>query len=185
MRVIAATNCELAEAVEAGRFRRDLYERLKPLHILLPALRERTEDIPALAIYFLAKALKDYNQKIEDINPNILSLFHDYSWPGNIRELEGIIDRAVLLAKGGLILPMHLPKTVRKSHARPLDLSSEGSTDLGHSMLLFPIGTTLKEIEKRAILVTLARADGNRSKTAKALGIHRRTLHNKLRDYNV
>ena len=185
VRVIAATNCELAEAVEAGRFRRDLYERLKPLHILLPALRERTEDIPALAIYFLAKALKDYNQKIEDINPNILSLFHDYSWPGNIRELEGIIDRAVLLAKGGLILPMHLPKTVRKSHARPLDLSSEGSTDLGHSMLLFPIGTTLKEIEKQAILVTLARADGNRSKTAKALGIHRRTLHNKLRDYNV
>ena len=184
VRVIAATNRDLAEAVEVGRFRRDLYERLKPLHIQLPALRERREDIPALAIHFLAKALTDYNQKIEDINPKILSLFHDYAWPGNIRELKGVIGRAVLLAKGGLILPRHLPQTVRKSHAPPLDLASEGSTDLARSMLPFPIGTTLKEIEKSAILVTLARADGNRSKTAAVLGISRPTLRAKLHTYN-
>ncbi len=185
VRVIAATNTDLAEAVEAGRFRRDLYERLKPLHISLPALRERRGDIPALAIHFLAKALTDTTQKIEDISPEILSLFHDYAWPGNIRELEGVIGRAVLLAKGGLILPEHLPKPVQKSHTPPLDLASDDSTDLGRSTLPFPIGTTLKEIEKSAILITLAREDGNQSKTAKILGIHRRTLHNKLRDYNV
>ena len=184
VRVIVATNSDLAEAVGVGRFRRDLYERLKPLHIQLPALRERREDIPALAIHFLAKALKDYNQKIEDINPEILSLFHDYAWPGNIRELEGIIGRAVLLAKGSLILPRHLPQTVRKSHAPPLDLAAEGSTVLGPSLLPFPIGTTLKEIEKSAILVTLARADGNRSKTAAVLGISRSTLRAKLHAYN-
>ena len=80
VRVIVATNSDLAEAVEAGRFRRDLYERLKSLHIQLPALRERREDIPALAIHFLAKALKDSNQKIADIDPEILSLFHDYAY---------------------------------------------------------------------------------------------------------
>ena len=184
VRVIAATNADLAEAVEAGRFRRDLYERLKPLHILLPALRERWEDIPALAIHFLAKALKDYNQKIVDINPEVLSLFHDYAWPGNIRELEGVIGRAVLLAQGGLILPRHLPEAVRTSHAPPLDLAAEGATVLGASLLPFPIGTTLKEIEKSAILVTLARADGNRSKTAAVLGISRPTLRAKLHAYN-
>ena len=184
VRVIAATNADLAEAVEAGRFRRDLYERLKPLHIQLPALRERREDIPALAIHFLAKALKDYNQKIVDINPEVLSLFHDYAWPGNIRELEGVIGRAVLLAKGAPILPLHLPETVRTSHAPPLDLAAEGSTDLVRSLLPFPLGTTLKEIEKSAILVTLAREDGNRSKTAAVLGISQPTLRAKLHAYN-
>ena len=184
VRVIAATNRDLVEAVESGRFRRDLYERLKPLHIQLPALRERRGDIPALAIHFLAKALIDATEKIEDISPEILSLFHDYAWPGNIRELEGVIGRSVLLAKGGLILPQHLPETLRKSHAPPLDLASESSTYLEPSTLPFPIGTTLKKIEKSAILVTLAREDGNRSKTAAVLGISQPTLRAKLRAYN-
>ena len=184
VRVIAATNSDLAEAVEAGRFRRDLYERLKPLHISLPALRQRREDIPTLAIHFLTKALTDSTQKIEDISPEILSLFHDYAWPGNIRELEGIIDRAVLLTKDGLILPHHLPETLRKSHAPPLDPALERSTDFVPSTLPFPIGTTLKEIEKSAILETLAREDGNRSKTAAVLGISRPTLRARLHAYN-
>ena len=184
VRVIAATNSDLAEAVEAGRFRRDLYERLKPLHISLPALRERREDIPSLAIHFLAKALTDATQKIEDISPEILSLFHDYAWPGNIRELEGVIGRAVLLAKGGPILPHHLPKTLRKSQPPALDPALEGSTDfVPSSMLPFPIGTTFKEIEKSAILETLAREDGNQSKTAAVLGISRPTLRARLRAY--
>ena len=183
-RVIAATNSDLVEAVEAGMFRRDLYERLKPLHIQLPALHERREDIPALAIHFLAKALKDSNQKIVDINPETLSLFHDYAWPGNIWELEGVIGRAVLLAKGDPILQRHLPETIQKSHALPLDLASAGSTDLEPSMLPFPIGTTLKEIEKSAILETLARAGGNKSKAAAVLGISQPTLRAKLRAYN-
>ena len=184
VRVIAATNCDLAEAVEAGTFRQDLYERLKPLHIQLPALRERRGDIPALAIHFLTKACTDTNQKIVNINPETHFLLQDYAWPGNIRELEGVINRAVLLAKGGPILPRHLPETVRKSHAPPLDLASEGSTDLEPSTLPFPIGTPLKEIEKSAILETLAREDGNRSKTAKTLGISPPTLRAKLRAYN-
>ncbi len=184
VRVLAATNCDLIEAVEAGRFRRDLYERLKPLHISLPALRERSEDIRALATYFLAKTRKDDTQKIDGITPEVLSLFQSYRWPGNIRELAGVIGCAVLLAQGEVILPRHLPETLQKSHARPLDISLEGTANFGRSILPFPIGTTLKEIEKQAILVTLAREDQNRSKTAAVLGISRVTLRAKLKAYN-
>jgi len=188
-RVLAATNIDLIEAVAAGRFRRDLYERLKPLHIRLPALRERREDIPLLATHFLKKENSLSNRKIEDINPEVLSLFDAYSWPGNIRELEGVIDRAVLLAEGDEILPHHLPKDVRTPHAHALplaDATAAANPNTGERFVLpFPIGTTLEEVEKSAILTTLAREDGNKSKTAKTLGIHRRTLHKKLRDYNM
>ena len=189
VRVLTATNIDLIKAVEAGRFRRDLYERLKSLHIQLPALRERREDIPALAIHFLKKETNCCNQKIGDINPEVLSLFHAYTWPGNIRELEGVIGRAVLLAEGADILPYHLPKDVQTPHTHALPLADATAAANPNApecfVLPFPMGTTLKEIEKSAILTTLAREDGNKSKTAKSLGIHRRTLHKKLRDYNA
>ena len=189
VRVLAATNIDLAEAVAAGKFRRDLYERLKPLHIQLPALRERREDIPALAAHFLAKENNPSNQKVADIKPAVLALFDVYSWPGNIRELEGVISRAVLLAGGTDILPQHLPKDLRSPEAHPLasaDATAAANPNALECFVLpFPMGTTLKEIEKSAILTTLAREDGNQSKTAKSLGINRRTLHNKLRDYNA
>ena len=189
VRVLAATNIDLTEAVAAGRFRRDLYERLKSLHIQLPALRERREDIPALAKHFLTKENNASSRKVADINPEVLSLFDVYSWPGNIRELEGIISRAVLLAEDGEILPHHLPSDVRTPQAHALPLADETTAvnpnAAEYFVLPFPMGTTLKEIEKSAILTTLAREDGNQSKTAKSLGIDRRTLHNKLRDYNM
>ena len=188
VRVLAATNIDLIEAVAAGRFRRDLYERLKPLHIQLPALRERREDIPALAKHFLKKENNLSNRKIEDINPEVLSLFDAYSWPGNIRELEGVISRAVLLAEEGEILPPHLPQDVRTPQAEPLPLAdattAANSNDAERFVLCFPMGTTLKEIEKLAILTTLARENGNKSKTAAVLGISQPTLRAKLRTYS-
>ena len=189
VRVLAATNTDLREAVESGRFRRDLYERLKSFHIQLPALRERREDIPALAIHFLTKENNASSRKVANINPEVLSLFDVYSWPGNIRELEGVIGRAVLLAEGEEILPGHLPQDVRTPQTDPLPLADETASANPNApeyfVLPFPMGTTLKKIEKSAILTTLAREDGNQSKTAKSLGIDRRTLHNKLRDYNM
>jgi DNA-binding NtrC family response regulator len=189
VRVLTATNTDLREAVEAGKFRRDLYERLKSLHIQLPALRERREDIPALAKHFLTKENDCSNQKVVDINPEVFSLFDAYSWPGNIRELEGIIGRAVLLAEGADILPDHLPSGVLSPQANALplaDATAAANPNAAECFVLpFPIGTTLKEIEKSAILTTLARENGNKSKTAKSLGIDRRTLHNKLHDYKV
>ncbi len=188
VRVLAATNIDLIKAVEANRFRRDLYERLKSIHIRLPALRERRKDIRALAKYFLAKENNCSSQKVVDINPEVFSLFDVYSWPGNIRELEGVIGRAVLLAEDGEILPHHLPQDLRMPQVHPLPLADETAAANPNAaerfVLPFPMGTTLKEIEKSAILTTLARENGNRSKTAKSLGIDRRTLHNKLRDYN-
>ena len=187
-RVLAATNINLIEAVEAGRFRRDLYERLKPLHIELPALQERRKDIPALAKHFLAKETSCSTQEVADINPEVLSLFDAYSWPGNIRELEGIIGRAVLSAEGGDILPHHLPKDVRVPQAHALPLADAATTTdpnvPEYFVLSFPRGTTLQEIEKSAILTTLAREHGNRSKTAAVLGISPPTLRAKLRTYN-
>ena len=187
VRVLAATNTDLREAVEAGRFRRDLYERLKSLHIELPALQERREDIPALAQHFLKKETNLSNQKVADINPEVLSLFDAYSWPGNIRELEGIIGGAVLLAEGVDILPHHLPKDLRtpQTHALPL-ADATGSTNPNapeYFVLPFPMGTTLKEMEKLVILTTLARENGNRSKTAAVLGISQPTLRAKLHAY--
>ncbi|RKU12608.1 DNA-binding response regulator, partial [Candidatus Poribacteria bacterium] len=187
VRVLASTNIDLIQAVEAGKFRRDLYERLKPLHIELPALRDRREDIPALARHFLKKETNLSNQKVADINPEVLSLFDAYSWPGNIRELEGVIGRAVLLAEEGEILPHHLPKDVRTPQAAPLPLADATAAANPNAterfMLPFPMGTTLKEIEKSAILTTLARENGNRSKTAAVLGISRPTLRAKLHAY--
>ena len=188
VRVLAATNIDLIEVVEAGRFRRDLYERLKSLHIQLPALRERREDIPALAKHFLIKENNSLNRKVADINPEVLSLFDAYPWPGNIRELEGVICRAVLLAEEGEILPDHLPSDVRTPQSHALRLADETAAANPNApecfMLPFPMGTTLKEIEKSAILTTLARENGNRSKTAEVLGISRGTLHTKLRTYS-
>ena len=187
VRVLAATNIDLTKAVAAGRFRRDLYERLKSLHIQLPALRERREDIPALAKHFLTKENNASSRKVADINPEVLSLFDSYSWPGNIRELEGVIGRAVLLAEGEELLPHHLPQDLRtpQAHALPLvdETAAANPNTPEYFVLPFPMGTTLKEIEKSAILTTLARENGNRSKTAAVLGISRVTLHIKLRTY--
>ena len=123
-------------------------------------------------------------QKVDGIIPEVLSLFQSYRWPGNIRELEGVIGRAALLVQGEAILPRHLPETLQKSYARSLDISLEGPTNFGRSILPFPIRTTLKEIEKQAILVTLAREVQNNSKTAAVLGISRVTLRAKLQGYN-
>ncbi|MXZ01487.1 sigma-54-dependent Fis family transcriptional regulator [Candidatus Poribacteria bacterium] len=188
VRVLAATNIDPIEAVAAGRFRRDLYERLKSLHIQLPALRERREDIPALAKYFLGKENNCSSQKVVDINPEVFSLFDTYSWPGNIRELEGVISRAFLLAEEGEILPPHLPEDLRSPQAHALSLADATVAVNPNTaecfVRSFPMGTTLKEIEKSAILTTLARENGNRSKTAEALGISRATLHTKLRTYS-
>ena len=188
VRVLAATNIDLTEAVAAGTFRRDLYERLKSLHIQLPALRERREDIRALAEHFLAKENNCSSQKVGNINPEVLSLFDTYSWPGNIRELEGVIGRAVLLAEGGDILPEHLPSDLRPPQAHALLLADETGTANPNAAecfgLSFPMGTTLHEIEKSTILATLAQENGNKSKTAEVLGISRVTLNNKLRTYN-
>jgi DNA-binding NtrC family response regulator len=171
VRVIAATNKNLAEEVKAGRFREDLYYRLNVVTIDMPALRERKTDIPVLAKFFLDRYAKDNAKALEGFAPQTLELLMSYDWPGNVRELENAMERAVVLATGTLLEPRHLPPNVRPVATQPG---------------LPPIpGSTLSDIERYAILETLKATGGSTSKAADMLGISVRTIQYRLHDYNA
>jgi two-component system response regulator HydG len=173
VRVIAASNVDLEEAVREGRFRRDLFYRLNVYPIKLPPLRERPEDIPLLALHFLEIYKKRSNKRITGITDKALALLARYDWPGNVRELENAIERAVILAQSRMITADDLPDAVRGSESE--------STD--RKVIQVEIGTTIDEVEKRLILETLAHTCGDKSKTAQLLGIGRKTLYRKLQQY--
>ena len=171
VRFIAATNRELLQAVEDGVFREDLYYRVNVINITLPDLADRTEDIPLLAGHFLEWFAKKLRKPVERIAEDAMGLLMDYSWPGNVRELENCIERAVVLAKGPNITAAELPPSVRALQQR------EG--------LRLPVGITLEDLEREAILRTLAHCNGNRAAAAKMLGLAERTLYRKLRLYGA
>lgn len=185
VRVVAATNCDLAQAVKEDRFREDLYQRLKPLHILMPPLRQRREDIPALVEHFLKKHYQVQGQKRDSISPQALALLQSYDWRGNIRELEGSIIYALRFARDSTILPMHLPKELQEDSAPPVPLLKENSDGEEVPTVSFPLGWTLKEIEQVYTLETLKWMDEHRAKTASILDISERTLRDRLKNYNV
>ena len=170
VRFIAATNRELLQAVEEGVFREDLYYRVNVITITLPDLAERTEDIPLLANHFLEWFTKKLRKPVDRIAEDAMALLMDYAWPGNVRELENCIERAVVLAKGPAITAAELPPSVRALQQK------EG--------LRVPVGITLEDLEREAILRTLAHCNGNRAAAAKMLGLAERTLYRKLRLYN-
>ena len=185
VRVVAATNCNLAQAVKEDRFREDLYQRLNPLHILMPPLRQRREDIPALVEHFLKKHNQVQGQKRGSISPQALALLQGYDWPGNIRELEGSIIYALHFARDSTILPMHLPQFLQEDSAHPVPLPEEDSDGEEVPTVSFPIGRTLKEIEQMYILETLEWMDKHRAKTASVLDINVQTVRSRLKNYNV
>jgi DNA-binding NtrC family response regulator len=171
VRFIAATNRELLQAVEEGVFREDLYYRVNVITITLPDLVERTEDIPLLANHFLEWFAKKLRKPVERIGEDAMGLLMDYAWPGNVRELENCIERAVVLSKGPTITAVELPPSVRALQQK------EG--------LRLPVGITLENLEREAILRTLAHCNGNRAAAAKMLGLAERTLYRKLRLYST
>ena len=171
VRIIAATNQDLRQAIEAGTFRQDLYYRLNMIPIHLPSLRARQQDILILAEYFLQKHSKAHNQPARLISQKARELFMQYDWPGNVRELEYSILRAVLFAEGDVILPKHLPEEIQSTRQREAEN--------------VPVGLTMKEVEKELILKTLERMEGNRTRTAEILGISLRSLQYKLKDYEA
>ena len=173
VRVIAASNIDLEQAVNEGRFRRDLFYRLNVYPIALPPLRERREDIPILAIHFLEKYKKRSNKDITGITEKALARLRRNDWPGNVRELENAIERAVIIAQGRLITVDDLPDAVR---------GAESETDAPRTVEV-EIGSTISEIEKRVILETLAHTRGDKSRAAQILGIGRKTLYRKLQQY--
>jgi two-component system response regulator HydG len=174
VRVIAASNLDLDEAVATGRFRRDLFYRLNVYPIKLPPLRERREDIPLLAIHFLEIYKKRSGKNITGITEKALSRLRRYDWPGNVRELENAIERAVIITQGLMITVDDLPDGVR---------GAESEVDARKSVEV-EIGTTMDEVEKRLILETLTYTRGDKSRTAQILGIGRKTLYRKLQQYN-
>jgi len=175
VRVIAASNKDLEREVKEARFREDLFYRLNVVPISLPPLRERKEDIPALATHFFA-IYRDKNRKeLKDISGKAMDLLMRYDWPGNIRELENCIERAVILARGEVIVPADLPPPIQA-------LSSWEQEMQG---LELPSGISLQEVEKALILKTLEDTGGNRTRAAEILGINRRTLQNKLKEYGI
>jgi two-component system, NtrC family, response regulator HydG len=175
VRVIAATNKSLEKEVKEGRFREDLFYRLNVVPVSLPPLRERKEDIPALAAHFFA-LYRDKNKKdLKGLSGKALDLLTRYDWPGNIRELENSIERAVILARGEVIAPADLPPGIQA-------LSSGVKESAGLSL---PSGVSLQEVEKTLILKTLEDTGGNRTRAAEILGINRRTLQNKLKEYGI
>ncbi len=175
VRMVAATNKNLDREVKEGRFREDLFYRLNVVPIFLPPLRERKEDIPALAAHFFA-LFRDKNKKeLRDLSGKALDLLTRYDWPGNIRELENCIERAVIMARGEVIAPADLPPGIQALSSAEKELAG----------LALPSGVSLQEVEKTLILKTLEDTGGNRTRAAEILGINRRTLQNKLKDYGI
>jgi DNA-binding NtrC family response regulator len=168
VRVIAATNREPVEAVRAGKLREDLFYRLNVFTIELPPLRTRREDIPLLVQAFLNEFNQRNNRSVRAVNQEAMYLLERYPWPGNIRELRNVMERATILAEGDFIEAKHLPPTVV---AR--------SEELLPTVTLQP-GTTVDEAERRLILLTLEHTRNNKTRAAEILGISLKTLHNKL-----
>jgi DNA-binding NtrC family response regulator len=170
-RVISATNEDLEQAVKAGPFREDLYYRLHVFSISIPPLRERKEDIPLLADYFLKRLAQSMNKKTEGFTEGCMKTINQYEWPGNVRELKNVIERALVVAKGKRLdsADLSFPFVLQKE----TDLSPEQKE------------CTLEELEKQHIKRVLEATSGNISHAAKILGIERVTLYNKLKKYNL
>ena len=179
VRVIAATNRPLDDAVEQGKLREDLYYRLNVFQIPLPPLRDRMEDLPQLVEALLSDLNKKNNCRVTGVREPVLSLFHRHAWPGNVRELRNVLERAVILAGEGAIAKEHLPPAFGDSAAmqKIASSSSPGTVTL-------PVGTKVDEAEKALILSTLEHTKNNKTKAAEILGISLKTLFNKLKEYS-
>jgi two-component system response regulator HydG len=175
VRIVAATNVNLAEEVKAGRFREDLFYRLNVIPVSVPPLRDRRDDIPLLAQHFVQVYAEKNGKAISGCSPTAIERLTEYGWPGNVRELENAIERAVVLTRANhtVIDEDALPREIR-------DATASGALSSGASALTFPIGMPLAEIEMRVIHETLRHTRGDKRLTAKLLGIATRTIYRRL-----
>ncbi len=174
IRIIAATNSDIERGIEKNTFRKDLFYRLNVIGVSLPPLRERGDDILLLADHFLKKYTQKNKKHIKGLTPRTADMLMRYHWPGNVRELENTLERAVILCTEEMITPNLLPDVF------PADFPEEKEESEN-----FPDKSSLKEVEKRVILQTLDETKGNRTKTAEMLGISRRSLQLKLKQFGV
>jgi len=187
VRVIAATNTDLEQAVENGTFRKDLYYRLSVFPISLPPLRERAEDIELLVFHFLEEYKRKSGRFISGISRDALNAFISYDWPGNIRELENAIERAVIIASGRQIEVGDLPEAVART-AGDVSVHAQFARAVGHAPgrgINLQLPAALDDIEKQVITATLGYTDGDKSRAARLLKIGRKTLYRKLEQYEA
>jgi DNA-binding NtrC family response regulator len=171
VRVLAATNRSVRDAIREGRLREDLFYRLNVFEVVAPALRERSDDLALLAQYFVRELGRKHHVAVEGVSASALDRLQAHAWPGNVRELRNVIERSVIVARSGWIESRHLPPYLQ-----------ELSTGATPSVSL-PAGTTLAEAEQRLIAHTLERSGGNKAAAARQLGVDVKTLRNKLRAY--
>jgi DNA-binding NtrC family response regulator len=172
VRIIAATNRNIEEAVKQGDFREDLYYRLNVVPIRLPPLRDRADDIPLLVDRFLAECATQHHRESKDVSREAMRLFRLYGWPGNIRQLRNLMERLVVTVRDKTIQPEHLPEEV------------QASKENAHTLLV-TLGTSLEQIERDVIERTLAEVTNHRENAAKLLGISLRTLQYKIKEYGI
>ena len=172
VRIIAATNEDLEEAVEAGRFREDLYYRLEVFQINMPPLRDRPGDLTLLIQDFLQRYSRDYKKSILGLSPEAMAMLEAYDWPGNVRELKNVIHRAVVVCTEEVLTPQHLSKRLKPN-------------GLSNRKLILPVGTSFEEAERKLLERTLQATGNNRRHTAAILGVSRGTLYNKMRKYRM
>jgi DNA-binding NtrC family response regulator len=175
VRVVAATNKDLTKEVAAERFRQDLYYRLNVITILLPPLRERLQDVPLLAAHFLQKYARENHRDITAIQQDAIAQLMAYDWRGNVRELENVIERAVVLAKGSTITLADLY----------LEESQEKAPLNSDEYFVLPAKSTMAQIEREAIIQALRHTEGNREATARLLNIGPATLYRKFKEYQI
>ncbi len=181
IRLVAATNRDLRAWVDQGRFREDLFFRLDVVNITMPPLRERLDDLPLLCGHFMAEFAGRNNKMVDGISPDAIELLGGYGWPGNIRELRNTIEKMVVLTRGDRLGVRDIPVNIRQA--------VRGTEGLGGGRRPRPVaaaaagGHSLADTEKSLILEALAQQGGNRTKAADVLGISRRTLHRKLKQY--
>ena len=175
VRIISATNHDLTELVERKKFRQDLYFRIKGVNITLPALRNRADDIPALADYFLKEAAAETGSQVTGISEAALTILMNFDWPGNIRQLRNCIRTMVVMCDRDMLDVQDIPPEIYQRRQLAAGTGTAGGSG----------SVSLNELEKQAIVDTLAKTKGNREKAAKILGIGERTLYRKIKEYNL
>lgn len=174
VRLLAATNKDLQQAIEEGTFREDLYYRVNVIPIDIPPLRKRRDDIPLLVNHFLKKYTERIKKKVVSVSPDAMNSLSGYDWPGNVRALENVMERAVILTNHNIIMPEDLPEFIRESQGK-----TSGSQEIAYGE------HTLEELEKDYILNTLEQYKWNQKKASDILGISTTTLWRKLKSYGI
>ena len=180
VRVIAATNRNIDDALKKGDLREDLFYRLNVFQIVLPPLRQRLSDLPLLCDALITHLNRKHSCNVTDVTPDVMDAFKKHSWPGNVRELRNVLERAVIMAGEGAIQMAHLPWDFGAS------VGSKAPTHVFEpDSVRLPVGTTVGDAEKSLIQLTLQHTKNNKTRAAEILGISLKTLFNKLKEYGA